>query len=52
MSVVIIGSGGDHSNITRIVAAAVTGQMTEQQQAQFESIRSQLAALADEVDPQ
>lgn len=51
MAVVIIGSGGDHNAITRIVAKIVTNQATDEQVQRYEDLRSALAELADAVDP-
>lgn len=52
MSIIIIEGGGGHNNITRIVVASVTGQLTDAQTTQFRDCLQTLQELADEVDPQ
>jgi len=51
MSTVIIIGGGGHNNITRVMIAGVTGQLTEEQQSRFDALMQELQSFADEVDP-
>lgn len=51
-TVIIIGSGGGHNSITRIVVAGVQGKMTAAQEDLFNQILAELEALASEVESQ